>query len=101
MVLRVAFLRTDNSEECSASIIKMTRIYELRITLTVTLYLLSVLLLLVTANVFSRTAIPLTLIIEEIRSAETSVLTRVTLLNFPVYGILHSPRRENSKSYIN
>jgi hypothetical protein len=37
---------------------------------------------------------------EEIRSSETSVLTRGTRRNNPEDVILHSRRRENLKSYI-
>jgi hypothetical protein len=41
-----------------------------------------------------------TLIMEDIRSSETSVLIRVTLRNIPEDGILHSQRRDNLKFYI-
>jgi hypothetical protein len=40
-----------------------------------------------------------TLIMEAIRSSETSVLTRAPRRNIPEEGILHSHRRENLKSY--
>jgi hypothetical protein len=40
-----------------------------------------------------------TLVVEAMNSSETSVLTRVTR-NIPEYGILHSDRRENLKSYM-
>jgi hypothetical protein len=36
----------------------------------------------------------------EVRSSETSILTRVTWRHIPEDGILHSHRRENLKSYI-
>jgi hypothetical protein len=37
---------------------------------------------------------------EELRSTETSVLSRATRRNIPEHCILHSYRRENLKSYI-
>jgi hypothetical protein len=40
------------------------------------------------------------LMMEAIRSAETSVLTRVTKRNIPQDGILHSSRSENVKFYV-
>jgi hypothetical protein len=55
--------------------------------------------MLVTANVRGW-PILVTLILEEIRSSEMSVLTRATVRNTPEDGILHSHRRENLKSYI-
>jgi hypothetical protein len=68
---RVALVRTDVSEELSASIIRVTRIGELR-----------------------------TLMMEALSSSETSVLTRVTLRNTPEDAILHSHRCENLKSFM-
>jgi hypothetical protein len=56
------------------------------------------LLLLVTANVFPISPIPLTLMIEEVRSSETSVLTRDTRRAVPEDGILHKHRRQKLKS---
>jgi hypothetical protein len=41
-----------------------------------------------------------TLMMEAIRSSETSVLTRATWRNIPEEGIHHSHRRDNLKSYI-
>jgi hypothetical protein len=41
-----------------------------------------------------------TLIMEAIRSSETSFITSTTRRNIPENGILHGHRRENQKSYI-
>jgi hypothetical protein len=56
--------------------------------------------LLVTADVVTMSLILSTLIMEAIRSSETSVLTRATQRHIPEDGILHSHRLENLKSYI-
>jgi hypothetical protein len=60
----------------------------------------SVLRVLVTANVVPISPILFILMIEAIRSFETSVLTRAICHNIPEDGILHRNRRENHKSYI-
>jgi hypothetical protein len=52
------------------------------------------------ANVVPSSPILVTLMMEAIRSSETSVLARAVLGNFPEDSILHSHLREKLKSYI-
>jgi hypothetical protein len=85
MVRRMGFVRTGVSEESSASIIKVTRIGELGTSLTVTSHRRT--LRRNTANIVPSSPIFVTLIIEVIRSIETSVLTRATRGNIPERGI--------------
>jgi hypothetical protein len=78
-LLRVILLRTDVSEELSASFIRMTRIGEPGTTIAVTsnrltlVFLRSVRRLLVTARVVPSSPIIVTLMKEALSSSETSV----------------------------
>jgi hypothetical protein len=69
MLRRVAFVRTEVSEERSTAIIMVTRIGELGTAL------------LVTASILPSSPILVTLIMEALSSSETSVLTRATRRN--------------------
>jgi hypothetical protein len=96
MLRRVARVRTEVSEELSASISRVTRISELG-TLVI---LRSVCRLPVNTNVVILSPILATLMMEALSSSQTSVLPTVTRRNNPEDGILHSHRRENLKPYM-
>jgi hypothetical protein len=105
MLHRVALLRTDVSEKLSASIIRVTRICEIETMLPLTsnrrfVFHRSVRRLLVTANVVPTSPILFTMIMEVLRSTDTSVLTKTTRCNISDNAILHGHRRENVKPYI-
>jgi hypothetical protein len=83
MSLREALVRTDVSEDPSASIIRVTRIGELLV------FLCSERRLLVTANVVPSPPILVTLMMGALSSTEMSVLTRATRPYNQENGILH------------
>jgi hypothetical protein len=103
MSRRVALVRTEVSEERSASIIRVTRIGDLGTTLAATSNRRTQRRntnLLVTASVVASSPILVTLMMEALRSYETSVFKRATRRDISEDSILHSDRREDLKCYI-
>jgi hypothetical protein len=82
MLRRMVLVRTDVSEELSASFINVT--------IAGIVFLCSVHRMLVTANVLPSSPILVTLMMEVLRSSETSVLTRAIRRNISEITILRS-----------
>jgi hypothetical protein len=89
MLRCVALVRADVSGKLRASVIKVTIIGERR--------------LVVTANFVPRSPILITLMMEELRSSETTVLTSAPQRNIPAFflfcklGVPHTPRNYQPK----
>jgi hypothetical protein len=86
MLCRVGLFTTDVSGERIISIIRATRIGELGTTLAVR----RILQLLVTDNVVLSSPILVTIMMEAIRSSETSALTRAIQHSIPENGIFET-----------
>jgi hypothetical protein len=108
MLRRVALVRTEVSQEHIIFNVMVTTIGELgtklavtckRNTLWIHCIFYRLLRFLVTADVVPGSPIPVTLMREELRSSETSILTRSIRRNVQDDGILHSHRLENLHYY--
>jgi hypothetical protein len=100
MLRRVALVRTDVSEELSASIDRVAEIGELGTTLALTMNRRTQRRFIVTANVVPSSLILVTLVMEALSFSEMSVLTRTTRRNIPEDVFFHSHSRGNRKFYI-
>jgi hypothetical protein len=105
MLLRVVFTRTDVSEKRSSSIIKVVRIVELETALAITRNRLRIpsqrSSVASYCLYFPSSPILVTLMIEMLRSSETSDFKRATWRNIPEDGIFHTHRSEYLKSHVN
>jgi hypothetical protein len=103
MLHHVALIRSDVSEVNIASIIRVTRIGELRTTLAITnnrkVVLPGMLRLSITVNVVPSSPILVTLVMESIIYSKMSVLAIASRHNIPKDGIPYSQRSKNLKSY--
>jgi hypothetical protein len=98
MLYFVALVRTDDSEERSALIIKLARIGEVGTLVITSNGHTSMLRFLIIRNVDSNSSILLTLMIKALRSSETSVGTRDIWRNISKDRIFHNHLRSNLKS---
>jgi hypothetical protein len=104
MLHRVALVRTDVSEDLSASFIRMTRISALRTTLAVSSNRRTLRRnLLVIASVVTSSPILVTVMKEPLRSPETSVLTEphgVTSQKTPFFNVYRCLQPGNAATFV-